>query len=208
MQNNNIFFPSIDIPQCENCRECCRSIPTCIAGFNTLKAIQNGEIPISIGKQFVIYRVKDEDLDHAAAKWWHFPNQNLLRSITKNDTMNKNKEEEEEEEEEEISTTWDFLAILKSREKCILLDHNGCMVPYAKPFNCAVFPYHLNHNQLKIANWCKIAKKEEHNITSEELEKITQYYEEFCFNNKSNYYNLLNSLREEFIWPIYIYKAI
>ena len=179
------------IPFCHQCRSCCSDIPTCLCSYAVLEKIQQGHFSNKCIQRFVIYEVESSNLEKAALLWWHLPHANILQLMTlPNDRQ-----------------IYEYLAIPKTRGTCMFWTPKGCQYPDLKPFNCRIFPFHLENHIFRTASWCPVGPKlSESPITQQKIHQITEEYIEYCVRSQKDYARVMQAIKSHFDLQIVRYK--
>lgn len=179
------------IPFCHQCRSCCTDIPTCLCSYAILEKIQQDHFSIHLIQNFVIYQVEGRDLEKAALLWWHLPDSNILSHMTvPNDQQ-----------------MYEYLAIPKTRGNCMFWTPEGCKFPDLKPFNCRIFPFHLEKHLFRTASWCPVGQQlNELPTTQQKIQHITEEYMEYCVRFQKEYAWAMQAIKTRFDLQIVHYK--
>jgi len=152
-----------------------------------IEAINSDILPIEIINQLRIYQIKEEMLNYTAKIWWYFPNHNLLKLMTI--------------EEEGF---YNYLIIPRLQGGCPFLsedEEKGCRFPKIKPYNCAIYPYYIEHGEFKINSTCKYAKTKNLIEIQSSVRKIAENLASECLKNQKNYYKNLKKIQEIYTIP-------
>ncbi len=183
----------IFLEECGICRECCERIPICVCDYRVIEAIISDILPIEIINQLRIYQIKEELLNYVAKIWWFFPNHNLLKLMTI--------------EEEGF---YYILTIPRLRGGCPFLSKDkerGCQFPKIKPYNCAIYPYYIEHGEFKISLTCKYAKTKNIIEIKSSIRQIADNFTRECLKNQKNYFKNLKKIQEIYTIPQIKYHA-
>lgn len=184
---------TIFLEECIVCKECCKSIPVCACDYRVIKAINSDILPIEIINQLRVYQIREDILNYMAKIWWYFPNHNLLKLMTI-----------------EEKGFYNILTIPRRRGECPFLskgEEKGCQFPQIKPYNCSIYPYYLEHGELKISSICKHARTNNMNEIKSSLEKIAENFALECMRNQKNYFKNLKRIQEIFTIPKITYHT-
>ena len=177
------------IPECMNCKECCKNIAETICGYNTVEAILDGTIKEEDARKFIIIHARESEIDQAAKHWGLYPVVNLIPYITY-----------------PMNGFFDLLATPPSKEDCAFLTPCGCKYPRAKSFECGLYPFYMYKLKLRTDYQCHYAWDLDSDTQIREL--VGQYITEFLLysrDHKEEYLKVLPLLKERFALKVVDY---